>query len=177
MKRIYLIGFMGSGKSTTGELLAAALGLPFIDTDDVIEKEEKTSIPRIFAERGESYFRKREHGVLRRLTRRHRVSGFVMATGGGMPACGRNIRYMRRHGKVVYLEADMPTLLSRIRTSGSRPVYSALGAGDERKRKQEACALLERREPFYRRAHITVRSTNDTTAVETARRIERGVKE
>jgi len=177
MKRIYLIGFMGAGKSTTGEVLARMLGLPFIDTDAVIEEEERSPIPRIFKEKGEPYFRSRERRVLRSLTRMHRVSGFVMATGGGMPASGRNIGYMRRHGTVVYLEAPVSTLLSRIKNTAHRPVYSRLGSGGPPGKKESIATLLETRTPFYRRAHITVQSTNDTNAAQTARRIEQNLKE
>jgi shikimate kinase len=177
MKRIYLIGFMGAGKSTTGALLADMLRLPFIDTDAVIEKEEQSSIPRIFDERGESYFRNREHRVLRRLTRMHRASGFVMATGGGMPASGRNIAYMRRHGTVVYLEAPVSTLLARIQNAASRPVYSRLGGKNPHGREDAVVTLLQTRTPFYRQAHITVQSANDSNAAQTARRIEQVLKE
>ena len=177
MKRIYLIGFMGSGKSTIGALLATTLGLPLIDTDAVIEKEERSSIPRIFTERGERYFRSRERRILRRLTRNYRVSGFVMATGGGMPASARNIGYMRRHGTVVYIEAAVSTLVARIRNSASRPVYSRLGSGCRDDKEEAVRNLLEIRAPFYRRAHITVQSTNDTNADETSRRITQSLKE
>ncbi|MBN2324187.1 MAG: shikimate kinase [Spirochaetes bacterium] len=177
MNRIYLIGFMGAGKSTTGALLADMLGLPFIDTDAVIENEERSSIPRIFSERGEPYFRKLEHRVLRRLTRIHRGFGFVMATGGGMPASGRNIAYMRRHGIVVYLEAPVSTLLSRIRDAASRPVYSSLKEEDRHGKEEAVKTLLLTRAPFYRKAHITVQSANDSNAAQTARRIEKILRE
>jgi shikimate kinase len=160
-KNVYLIGFMGSGKTTVGMLLAGRLGLPFVDTDSVIEKEEGMPIPEIFRERGEPYFRAVENQKLRRLTKKHGSSGFVMSTGGGMPCSPTNIRYMKEHGTVIYLKTGVDDILSRVKEPIGRPVFSRLRQGNNQK--EAVQALLETREIYYSKADITVSNTKDMT--------------
>jgi shikimate kinase len=161
-KNIYLIGFMGSGKTTVGRLLAKTLELPFIDTDSIIEEEEGVPIPEIFGEQGERYFRAKEGQVLRKLTKQYSSSGFVMSTGGGMPCNPRNIRYMREHGTVVYLKTGVDEILARVNEPMERPVLHRLEKeGDP---KEAIRSLLEKREHYYSKADITVTSSKDLTA-------------
>lgn len=143
---IFLIGFMGAGKSTVGRLLARRLGLCFVETDDMVTALEGRPIPEIFQERGEVYFREREREVLELLALKH---GHVIATGGGLPCDARNLERMKALGTVVWLRGDFATLYDRAIRSGRRPLLT--------NRSREAVeALYREREPFYAQAHLSV---------------------
>ena len=148
INRIFLIGPMGAGKTTVGKRLAQELGLPFFDSDRVIEERTGASIPLIFDIEGEAGFRRREAAVIDELTRLERV---VLATGGGAVVTPENRDHLRSRGAVVYLEASVDKQLERTRKDKSRPL---LQTDDPRARLQ---ALFEQRQPLYREiAHITV---------------------
>lgn len=110
--RIYLIGFMGSGKTYWGKKLSQKLKLPFFDLDRVIEEKEGKSIAAIFAEMGEEYFRMLEKEVLHLVTESH--ESFVMACGGGTPCFFNNIDYMRSRGTTVWLNCSVESLYNRL---------------------------------------------------------------
>jgi len=101
--RIYLIGYMGSGKSTLGKKLAKHARLQFIDMDHYIEKRNCKTVPQIFAEEGEAEFRKKERNALEELSA---FSDVVIATGGGAPCFFDNVDLMNRTGKTIYLNID-----------------------------------------------------------------------
>src|SRR4030095_2031248 len=118
--RVFLIGYMASGKSKAGEQLAGLLGLRYLDTDTCIEEKAGKSISRIFAEEGEEHFRKLEREVLEDLLRKR---GIVVATGGGLPCTGDNMDRMNANGITVYLEANAGLLFHRLLSSRSgRPL-------------------------------------------------------
>jgi shikimate kinase len=125
--KIFLIGFMGCGKTYWGQALSKKLGLPFFDLDHQIEEKEETSINTIFTEKGEEYFRLLEKEVLYLLTESH-VS-FVMATGGGTACYFNNIGYMKKSGVVVWLNCSMDCIYERL-TKGreQRPLVKDLDA-------------------------------------------------
>lgn len=100
MKNIVLIGMMGCGKSTCGRLLQQALGMPLVDTDQLIEAREGMTVSDIFAQKGEPYFRDLETAVTRELSQR---SGIIIATGGGLPMREENRALLRASGLVVFL--------------------------------------------------------------------------
>src|SRR5687767_8125439 len=110
--RIYLIGFMGSGKSHWGRLLSSKLTLPFFDLDKQIVEEEKKPIVEIFEEKGEEYFRMLEKEALYILTESH--ESFVMACGGGTPCYFNNIDYMNSNGTTVWLNTRLDVLFNRL---------------------------------------------------------------
>jgi shikimate kinase len=142
--RIVLIGFMGSGKSTVGSLLARRLGRAFVDTDDLVEGRAGKTVQRIFAEEGEAAFRDAEAEVLRALARR---SGIVVATGGGAPEQARNAWFFGEGAATFHLRVSLAAARERTRPDGSRPllqqreedvrklfegrlsIYESLGAG------------------------------------------------
>lgn len=158
MKRgnVFLIGFMGSGKSAVGKKLAAGLGLPFIDTDREIAKTAGCSITALFRRCGEDDFRRREAASVARACRKSKT---VVSVGGGAVLRRENIAAMRRAGTVVYLQAPLAVLRRRVGAGGSRPLWGQAGR------------LYALRLPLYNRAaHFRVRAGEGSPAA-VARRI------
>lgn len=110
--RIYLIGFMGAGKSFWGKRLAQAIGYPFYDLDSAIEDSQGVSINELFSSLGEEGFRVVEKECLHLITESH--ADFVMACGGGTPCFLNNIEYLKRSGKVVWLHPPLAVLVRRL---------------------------------------------------------------
>ena len=137
MRNIILCGFMGSGKSVVGRELAKMMGCRFVDTDELIEKEQGMAIKAIFAARGEDYFRELEHDVCQRLGE---TKNSVIATGGGALTFARNVDAIKKSGKVVFLDADFETICERIGNSSTRPLF---------RDRESARALFEARRTQY----------------------------
>lgn len=150
MRNIILIGMMGSGKSTVGRRLAAALGRPFVDADTVLEQRCGVPISTIFELEGEDGFRRREAQVIADLAQ---PSGCVLATGGGAVINADSRALLHRTGFVVYLQAGVNDLWQRLRRDRSRPL---LRSSDPRARIE---ALVDARDPFYRQAAHCVITT------------------
>ncbi|MFN8239230.1 MAG: shikimate kinase [Bacteroidales bacterium] len=151
VRRIYITGFMGSGKSTAGKKLANSLGWSFLDLDTLVEKEEGESISRIFSIRGEGYFRKRESEILESLKDK---PDCVIAVGGGTPCQGKNMDYMLSDGLVIYLKMTPGQLKSRLeKETAHRPLLEGL-AGQELL--DHITKLLSKREAFYNMANVIV---------------------
>lgn len=110
--KIFLIGFMGSGKTYWGKQLSQKLSIPFFDLDEQIESHEEKSIQEIFATEGEEYFRLLEKDTLHIITESH--SSFVMAAGGGTPCYYNNIEYMNRSGTSVWINTPTDMLFRRL---------------------------------------------------------------
>ncbi|MDD4972346.1 MAG: shikimate kinase [Paludibacter sp.] len=159
MNRIFLIGYMGSGKTTVGRLLAARLGYGFIDMDSHIEEKQFKSVPQIFAELGEEKFRLLEQQSL------HEVAEFdhvVISTGGGAPCFFDNMGYMNKRGMTVYLKLSPEELAERLESShaNKRPLL-ADRKGEELK--QFITEGLAKREPFYAQAAYSVSGEIEST--------------
>lgn len=147
---IFLVGMMGSGKSTVGRRLAAALGRDFVDADKELEARCGVPVATIFELEGEAGFRQRESCLIEDLTGR---AGLVMATGGGAVLMAGNRRLLHERGFVVYLKASAQDLWMRLRNDKVRPL---LRTPDPRRRIAE---LVAAREPFYEEcAHLTVQT-------------------
>jgi shikimate kinase len=146
--KIFLVGFMGSGKTTLGRLLAARLGWDFVDLDERMEVEEGSSILHIFAEKGEPYFRELESRVLRELASRR--GNAVIACGGGTFCSAENKTMMRQRGITVWLDQPFDQIWAR-REDLARRRPLLRGEGEVR-------ALYEDRIRFYRDAafHLPV---------------------
>lgn len=152
MHRIFLIGPMGSGKTTVGRQLARKRKLEFIDLDHEIQRRCGVEVAVIFDIEGESGFRKRESDLLDELSRRDNI---VLATGGGSVLSAENRQRLAERGLVVYLETDVDQQLRRLERDKKRPL---LQAPDRRERLE---ALAEERNPVYRQAaHLVVRSAD-----------------
>ena len=149
INKIYLIGFMGSGKSTVGKKLASRLNWSFIDLDDKIELKTGIKIAEIFAGKGESFFRAMESDVLRSLATE---ADTVISTGGGTPCFDENMDYMLESGLTIYLKMTPAQLKTRLlRSSHERPLIKNIRIEDlqgfiEKK--------LGEREKWYSRAEI-----------------------
>jgi shikimate kinase len=146
-RRIVLTGFMGSGKSTVGPLVARRLGWRFVDVDDVIEAEAGIPIAEIFARHGEAAFRDREHATIARLAA---TDALVLALGGGAierPAT-RELLLTAPGTLLVHLEVELATTLARCRgTEHTRPVLAD---------QANLASRYERRLPLYRAAHVSI---------------------
>lgn len=141
MDHIILIGFMGAGKTAVGKRLARQMDLTFVDTDDMIEEQQGRSISDIFAKNGEAYFRSLETEVLCQLL--DSKERCVISVGGGLPVQKQNWSVLRELGTVVYLEAEIDTLLSRLKYDTKRPKLQ----GGNLKEKIET--LMEQRKDIY----------------------------
>lgn len=139
-ENIFLVGLMGSGKTTVGRVLAKRLGMRFVDSDHEIEARTGASISWIFEIEGEASFRKREADAIRDLTSR---KGIVLATGGGAILHPENRRYLKERGTVIYLRASVHNVLQRTLHDKNRPL---LQTEDPRKKIE---TLSQQREPFY----------------------------
>ncbi len=152
---IALTGFMGSGKSRIGRELAGRLGFPFFDLDEVIEREEQQQIPDIFRSKGEEYFRMLERLHLRNLLE-HRPA--VLALGGGANQQEEIRDLLQQNAVTIYLQVPIDTLVVRLQKDKKRPLLrdasGKLLDGDQLR--DRIAGLLEKREPLYRKADITV---------------------
>ena len=148
--RIILIGFMGSGKSTVGKLLASSLDYQYMDTDALIEKMEGMSVSDIFAKHGESYFRKLESEVIKTLTD---YESIVISTGGGMPVFENNMALLNKAGITIFLNVGVETIYQRISKDNTRPLVTA---NTDATLKDFIKNKLQERIPFYKQAQVLV---------------------
>jgi len=142
--KIYLVGFMASGKSTVGRHLAQRLGWRQEDIDDLIEARERQRIADIFAKRGEPYFRSVERDILKLLLP---IRHMVVATGGGTFADPENRNAILLDGTAVWIDVPLPELIPRIPLDGRRPLAADRAALER---------LFQARVDGYRLAHIRV---------------------
>ena len=150
---VILTGFMGTGKTSLGKILASKLGRPFVDIDRKIEVEQKLSIPKIFEQVGEEHFRELERAAVRELCERR---GLVIATGGGTVKDAENLRLLKNSGVIICLTCSPEEILSRTTRRGERPVLD--GGGNERL--ETIKRLLAERKEFYDCADYHVDTTN-----------------
>lgn len=160
--RIFLVGPMGSGKSTIGKILASSLALTFIDSDTEIESRTGANIPWIFDVEGEEGFRDREQHVIEELTQIDRA---VLATGGGAIIRKSNRDALAQRGYVVYLHATIDEQVRRTRNDQNRPL---LNQGDPR---EVLAKLSKQREPLYREIADHVINTDRSNPKSIAQRL------
>ena len=147
MIRVFLMGFMGAGKTTLGKALAKDLGVSFIDLDQYIERRYMKSVSQIFATKGEQGFREIESRLLREVGEFDNV---IVSCGGSTPLIGDNMEYMLAQGQTVYLKCDNATLFRRLKAaSATRPLI----AGKSDPELEEFIGReTARREPGYLKA-------------------------
>lgn len=146
MGKLFLVGYMGCGKSTIGRKLARALGYRFVDTDSLVEEREGATVYDIFRYEGEERFRQIEREVLEEVIAE--VSDVVISTGGGLPAWGDNMTRMNEVGRTIYLKRSAENIASRLSPYGRQKRPRLRGLNDE-----ELVAFMRedmaRREPCY----------------------------
>ncbi len=156
---IFLIGFMGCGKSAVGRAVAEMTGRHLIEMDDAIAEAEGMSVPEIFETKGEPYFRDLETRFLEKLADKR---GCVVSCGGGAAMRAENVHQMKRSGSVVLLTAKPETVYERIHSAGGRPVLAGrMNVGAIR-------ALMDQRRPFYEEAADRTVATDGRTVKEVA---------
>ncbi len=158
--KIYLVGFMASGKSTVGRHLAARLRWRFEDVDHLIEVREKTTVAEIFAKHGEPYFRAAEREILALLQPLRHV---VIATGGGTFAEADNRAAINMDGASVWIDVPLPELIARIPLDGRRPLAADRGALER---------LFAARVDTYRLAHVRVHAARSSASAVADRVLE-----
>ena len=149
--RIYLIGYMGCGKSTLGRRLSEHLNMQFVDMDHYIEERNHKTIPQIFEQEGEAEFRIKERKALEELSE---FTDIVIATGGGAPCFFDNIDLMNKSGKTIYISIDPAILADRLlKSKTERPLIKG-------KSKEELVAFidetLKKRNEFYKQAKFQI---------------------
>lgn len=154
MKNIVLIGFMGTGKTSTGKILATKLGCAFMDLDQKIEAEHQMSIPEMFRQHGENFFRQCERQMVEKVSARRNT---VISTGGGTVKDPENTKLLKSQGIMVCLTASVEAILERTGKRGKRPVLDGKDEGDRRKAIED---LLEERRSVYAQADCTVDTTD-----------------
>ena len=148
-----LIGFMGTGKSSVGRLVAEKLRFEFLDTDELLEARAGKSITEIFAQQGEPAFRDLEHQLVVDLADRSRT---VIATGGGLPVNPANLDRLKQRALVVCLWASPGKIFERVHSQTHRPLLH------DPDPEAKIRALLAAREPYYRQADVLVNSDSRT---------------
>ncbi|MFN3947708.1 MAG: shikimate kinase [Aquificaceae bacterium] len=147
-KRVFLVGFMCSGKTTFGKLLSESLGWSFVDIDQEVERREGMPIRDIFEKKGEEYFRRLEFEILRSMAEKEKV---VISTGGGLGASLEAMEFMKTKGLVVWLKIDFETFLERCGQDPSRPLL--------KRGKEELLRLFEKRSQVYKQASLILDGT------------------
>lgn len=151
MERVFLIGYMGCGKSTIGRYIAKDMGWRFIDMDDYVEKQIGCSISQFFADKGEDEFRKAEAQALKNLATEHNA---IIATGGGAPCHFDNIDVMRAAGLTIYIKVEPEVLAARLKDAKNQRPLLAGKSDDELL--DFISSQLKKREPFYSKAEMSV---------------------
>lgn len=156
--KIFLIGFMGCGKTHWGKLLSEKLGVPFFDLDEKITEQEGRPINEIFKTEGEEYFRMLEKDVLHLLTESH--ESFVMACGGGTPCFFNTIDYLKRQGTVVWINCSTDCLYQRLtKEKDQRPLISSI---PDDQLKTFIIKKYSSRKIFYQQANVILPEENVT---------------
>ena len=162
MNNIYLVGFMGCGKSAIGRVLARMTYRRFMDTDALIVEQEGMPISQIFEEKGEAYFRRVETEVLKKLTKEKKR---IISCGGGVAMRIENVEEMRRGGHIVLLSAKPETILKRVARDENRPLLKG------RKTIEGITELMEARLPHYQAAADITVATDDRSMEDIAAEI------
>jgi shikimate kinase len=165
MLNIYLIGFMGSGKTTIAKKISKSLNLKFLDTDKEIEKKTRSSINDIFNKKGELFFRQEEKKIVNEIIN---LENTVISTGGGLPCFNKNIDILNKSGCTIYLKCDKELLYNRLLVDKkNRPLIKGF---NHKELKKYINNLLIKREKIYNKSKYTI-VCNDLKTNELLRQI------
>lgn len=157
---VFLVGYMGAGKTTLGRLAAQSLKAKFIDLDDLIEEKSGLAVPVIFELYGEEHFRQLENDALRSLKGKQ---DFVVATGGGCATHSDNMEWMNQHGTTIYLRSHPGKIFHRIAPEKQkRPLIAGMEDVDIMEFILES---IKKRLPYYTQSQITVNADNEKEQV------------
>jgi shikimate kinase len=158
-KPVFITGMPGSGKTTIGKLVAYDLSVPFYDLDKLIELSEKKSIPSIFKDQGEEYFRKVENTTLLDFLKKHESEVYVLSLGGGTICFYDCIKTIKQYGVLVYLETQIEQLYMRLKYDTN--ARAILPPTFDPSFMSHLESLLEKRKPFYSKANFTIQTNTD----------------
>ena len=161
MDKLYIIGFMGAGKTTIGKELSKLLKCSIYDTDVLIELEEGTTIAEIFANKGEEYFRKKETEILQRT---EEYKG-IITTGGGIIGSEVNQQLLKKLGFTIFLQCDPLQMVKRIQNDPTRPLA-------RNKSEREMINLYQSRLPYYKESADMIIDTTNLSIPETLKKLE-----
>ena len=152
---IYLTGFMGSGKSTIGPILANTLGWDFFDLDKLIEDKTGKKIREIFEQEGENHFRKLETNTLKEISESQNV---IISLGGGTIASKENLEILKKTGKIIYLKVSLDTVYQRLKYKRDRPALTkSISEGLSREEMTSKIEkLMDNRVDYYEQADYTI---------------------
>ncbi len=170
MKPVFLIGYMGCGKTTLGEVLAQQMGVPFIDLDEYIERQQGMTIVEIFASEGEERFRQLETAALGEVAA---MDGVIIACGGGTPCHGNNMTLMNEMGVTVWLTTSPERITARLLLPEQRVKRPKFNDLPDEAFLPLVQRELERRSPYYNQASLQFDSTDIETAPATVRTANR----
>lgn len=151
-KNLVLTGFMGTGKTEAGIILARSTGRRFIDSDKLVEEKAGESVAEIFKESGEDYFRELESKAIKSLSR-CKTQSLVISTGGGAVIRKENRELLRKHGIIINLTAGVEDIIARTSETGNRPLLEVANPGERIR------ALLEERSEAYSDCDISIDTT------------------
>lgn len=154
---IALVGLPGSGKSTIGKSLALQLNVPFLDLDTILEDSFGMRITEFFAQKGEDEFRKQEALALQKVIEGN-IGSYILATGGGTPCFGNNLKLLKQYTLTVYLKASWSELANRLHHDSQRPLLQELNKGSLTAALKQK---FEWRLPFYEQANVIVDNTKE----------------
>ena len=151
--RIFLIGFMGSGKSFLGKIWGEVHSIPFFDLDELIEEEERSTVENIFATFGEDYFREREAAVLRNTDR---FENCIIACGGGTPCYFDNMQWMNKNGATVFLNESEINIYNHLKND--KKIRPLIISQDDKSLQAFIKNKLQQRIPFYNECRLLLKS-------------------
>jgi shikimate kinase len=153
LDRIYLTGFMTSGKSTLGRILANVLGWDFYDLDQEIELDESKRVTEIFETMGEPYFRDIESKKLIKLSQEKKV---IISLGGGTIASDNNVKFITKNGRLIYLKVEPEIIYTRIKKKTDRPLFKEFVLAENTKEDfiEKIKSMLDEREQYYKKADL-----------------------
>lgn len=158
--RVFLIGFMGSGKTHWGTTLATQLAIPFFDLDETISQQENATLPELFSASGEEYFRVKEKQMLEALIEAH--PSMVLSCGGGTPCFFNNIDTMKKFGIVVWLNTNVEVIMQRLlKEKVKRPLLKNIADSDMR---SYIIRKLNERRMYYDQAHVVLDNEDSISA-------------
>ncbi len=157
-RNLILTGFMATGKTAVGQILARRLGRRFVDTDSLVEEIVGMSVSQVFELSGEAWFREREREAVASLAD-FPPNCLVVSTGGGVVLCEENMQSLESHGIIILLTASVNAILRRTGGDRTRPLLRDFASPRE-----GVLSLLKKREPYYNRHHFYVDTTGKTPA-------------